>query len=108
MGFGQSAITSCFSQVKEPRCDRVYFGGVEFVKFAIVRDQDCALERLFGDRVIADDVVGKVVEDFKCEEPAWFGNEGVPVEYALVDDFDVVEVASAGGCFVESGILEFG
>lgn len=70
--------------------------GVEFVKFAVVIDQDGALEGVLRDGVVADAIVREVVEDFKGEKVARQGDVGVPGEDGAVDDFDMVGVAPRG------------
>ena len=60
------------------------------------------------DRVVADTIVGEVIEDFQCEKPAWFWYERVPVEDGGIDDTHVLGVAARLGGFSELGGLERG
>ena len=91
---------------EEPRSQGVNLLRVEFVKVSAVVDQNCALQRFFGKRVVADTIVREVVEDFEGEEIAGGQDEGVPVEYGAVDDLDVVDVVPGGGSAGEVASLE--
>ena len=84
----------CIAHTQEARSNGVDVFGVEFVKVAAVIDQDGTLEGFFSDRVIADTVVGEIVENFEGEEIAWYGDVSVPRKDGAVDYFDVVGVAS--------------
>ncbi len=88
--------------------DGVDGAGVEFVEVAFVVDEDGALEGLFGEGVVADAVVGEVVEDFQGEEEAGGWDVGVPGEDGAVDDLDVFAVASGRRGFLEVLLLEGG
>ena len=85
--------------------DGVEVGGVELEELALAVDQDGGLQGLRGARVVADAVVREVVEDFEREEPAWFWDQGVPVEDGGVDDGDVFGVAAGFGALGELGGL---
>jgi hypothetical protein len=56
------------------------------MEFAHRIDEHGSLERLFGQGVVADGVVGEVVEDFHCEEEARDWHDDVPFEDRLIDD----------------------
>lgn len=91
----------CITELEEARRDWVNIFGVEFVELALFIDEDVALQGLFRERVVPDDVVGKVVDDFQREEIAWRREIGVPGEDGAVDDLDVGGMASRGGRTVE-------
>ena len=50
------------------------------MKAAGAVDEDCGLERLFSEGVVADTIVGEVVEDFECEDVARGWDVSFPVE----------------------------
>ena len=82
------------AHAEEARGDGVDGAGVELEKVPFVVDEDGALEGLFGEGVVADAVVGEVVEHFQSEEKAWRRGVGVPGEDGAVDDLNVFSVAS--------------
>ena len=90
-GAGSSA------DAEEASGEGVDLGRVELVEVAEGVDEDGALEGLLGEVVVADGVVGEVVEDFEGEDVAGVGDGDVPVEDGFVDDFDVGGVAAGGG-----------
>lgn len=97
----KGASASFFTELKEARRYRINLFGVELVEFASAVNQHGALEGLFRERIVADSVVGKVVNDFEGEEIARCGDKGIPGEYGAVDDLDVSGVASCGGRALE-------
>lgn len=80
--------------------DRVNVFAVELVEVAKLIDENHTLVRFFGEVVVADSVVSKVIEDFECEEVAGCADVDIPIEYRLVDDFDMPCMAprGRGGC----------
>lgn len=93
---------------QESSSDRVDFLGIELVEIASVIDEDCTLEGFFGERVIADTVVGEVVEDFQGQEVAGCRDVGVPGEYGAVDYLHVICVSARRGGLCELRGLEGG
>lgn len=89
VGPGHGSIT----HTQEARRHGVDLTGVELKELAVVVDEDIALEGLLGERVIAQAVVGEVIEDFEGKEEARGRDVGVPVEYGAVDDLNLVQVA---------------
>lgn len=86
---------ACYvAHAQEARSDGVDIFGVEFVKVAVVVDENGALEGFFGEGIVADAVVGEVVEDFEGKKVARRGDVGVPGEYGAVDDFDMSGMAA--------------
>ena len=81
---------------------------VELVEVAVGVDEDVALEGLAGLDVVADAVVGEVVEDLHGEKEAGRGHVAVPVEDALVDDLDLVGVAAGLGGAAQVVLLHLG
>lgn len=55
---------------EEAGCDGVEHRLIELEEVALFVDEDCPLQGFCGGQVEADDVVGKVVKDFKGEEKA--------------------------------------
>ena len=62
---------------------------VEFIEVAYGVDKDCALKGLFRERIVANGVVGEVIEDFEGKEVAGTGDEYVPVKDTFVYNFDM-------------------
>ncbi len=81
------------AHAQEPRGDGVDVFGVEFVEITVVVDEEGALERVFGEGVVADAVVREIVEHFEGKKVTGDGDVCVPGEDGAVDDFDVVGVA---------------
>ena len=96
------------ADAEEARGDRVNISGIEFIKVACGVDEDVALEGLLGERIIADGVMGEIVEDLQGQEVAGRRDVGFPGEDGAVDDFDVVEVAASGGSAGKLGGLQRG
>ena len=71
-----SILTRCVSHPQEAGGDWVERALVEFVEVAFGIDEDGALHGFFGGRVVAEDVMGEVVEDFQRKEEA--GRRDVP------------------------------
>lgn len=73
---------------------------VKFEEVAFTVNEDHALEGFFGERIIANRIVGEIVKDFKSNEVAGRTNVDIPIEYRTIDDLDVLFVAtgSGGGC----------
>ena len=96
------------THTKEARGDGVDGVTVEFVEVAFVVDEHGALKRFFGERVVADAVVGEVIENFEREEEAWGWGVGIPREYGAVDDLDMFGVASGGCGLLQTLLLKGG
>ena len=77
------------AEVQEAGGERVEGFCVVFEELAVFVDQHRALEGLGGSRVVADGVVGHVIEDFEGEEESGGWDVSVPGEDRLVDDLDV-------------------
>ena len=90
----ERSSASRMSDLQEAQSYGVDLFGIEFEKIARVIDENCALQWLLGERVIADAVVGEVVEDFQREEVAGSGDVGVPSKDGAIDYLDMVGVAA--------------
>lgn len=97
IGFRILAARSRMSNPEISRHKRIQLGRVELVEIAVAVDEDVALEGLFGGDIIADAVVGEVVEDFHGEEEARGRYVLIPSEDGAVDDVDFVGVAAGFG-----------
>ena len=78
------------------------------MEIALGVDEDSALDGLFRERIVADGVVGEVVEHFEGEEVARVRHQSVPVEDGFVDDLNVRGVPARRGRAVQLGGLEVG
>lgn len=90
------------------RGHRIQHGAVELKEVVGFADQHDGLHGRLSRQVVADGVVGKVVEDLERQEEAWGRDRLRPVEDGLVDDFHLVEVAAAGGRPHQRRVLDFG
>ena len=97
----EMARAGCVANAQKARCDGIEIRGVEFVKVAVVVDKDVSLEGFFGERIVADTIMGEVVKDFEGEEIAGRGIVGRPIEDGPVDNLHAVGVAARGGRAVE-------
>ena len=101
-------VASRFANAKVAIGNGVDVRRMELVELSVRVDEDGALERLLGERIVADAVVGEVVEDLEGEEPARFRDVGVPVEDGAVYDFNAAGVAAGAGGFHYVFFLEGG
>lgn len=90
----ERARARCVANTQEARCDGIETWGVEFVEVAVVVDEDRSLRGFLSDEIVADTVVGEVVEDLEGEEVARGGVISGPVEDGAVDDLHMVSVAA--------------
>lgn len=87
----------CVTHAQEARSDRVNGGDIELVEVAGAVDEHGALQRVLGHRIVANGVVGEIVEDLHGDEVAG-GRDGLgPFEDGLVDDLDLGVVAARVG-----------
>ena len=94
------------AEPEEAGRDGVDVLGVEFEKVAVVVDEDGALQGLLGGGIVADAVVGEIVEDLEREDVAGCVDVDVPGEDGPVDDFHVLGVTSGRGRPGELGRLQ--
>ena len=104
----ERARARCVANPQEARCNGIESRCVEIVEVAIVVDEDGSLKGLFGEWIVADAVVGEVVEDLECEEVARGRIVSGPIEDGAVDDLHTVNVAARGGRAAELRGLQRG
>ena len=105
---GGVALHGGVAEAQEAVCHRVDVLEEELEELAVAVDQDGRLQRLRGQRVVADAVVPEVVDHFQCQKPARLGDQRVPVEDGTVDDLDVLRMAARLGGPAELAGLQVG
>lgn len=96
------------ADAEESRGQGIQLMDVKLVKVAVSVDEHVALQRLLGGDIVPDAVVGEVVKDLHGEEEARRGDVAVPLEDGLVDDLDLVRVATRFGSREEVAVLHGG
>ena len=69
---------------------------IELIKVASGVNKNGPLKGLLGEWVIADGIVGEVVDQFKGQDVARPRNKLVPIEYAFVYYLDMRGMAAGG------------
>lgn len=96
------------SDTEEPCRQRIELCVIVLVELARLADHDAALLGHLRVVIVANGVVGEVVEHLHGKEEAWRVHVGVPVKDGSIDDLDVVQMTRCVERFFQILVLEVG